>query len=151
MKIQPSDLILRFDVSTNSVLMLVPKSPTNLDMLKQFFEVSLPEDVSVSELADEIGVAVASFLHARHGDRIKLTDSAPTGDAADSSDDFTFEEARLLIDRLSDDSTEDDVEAISVFLKRASDQGDQNATRYLKETWPGLKTVFLRRISRKSK
>ncbi|MBQ0921772.1 hypothetical protein KBW71_25340 [Hydrogenophaga aromaticivorans] len=149
MKIQPNDLILRFDSSTNNVLMLVPKSLSNLDVLKRFFEISLPEDVSVAELADEIGIAVASFLHARHGDRIKLTDSVPDGDALDTSDKSTFEEARLSIDRLGDDSTADDVEAVSVMLKYASDRGEQDATRYLKETWPGLKAVFLRRISRK--
>jgi hypothetical protein len=64
MKIQSSDLIIRFDVNDNKVLLLIPKSPEDTGTLKKFFEVSVPAEVTASEFAGEIGAVVASFLHA---------------------------------------------------------------------------------------
>jgi hypothetical protein len=149
MKVQPSDLILRFDASSNRVLLLVPKSPEDVGTLKRFFEVPVPAEVTVSEFAGEIGVAVASFLHARHGDRFRVGASDSEGADHVDSEEVTFEDARLLIDRLSDSSTLADVEAVGALLKHASEHGDQEAAGYLRDTWPGLQAVFVRRVSRK--
>jgi hypothetical protein len=149
MKLQPSDLILRFDASSNEVLLLVPKSSDHGETLKRFFAVPVPTEVTVSEFAGEIGVAVASFLHARHGDRFKVVESESEGDAPDESEHVAFEDARLLIDRIGEGSSLDDLNAIDTLLKHASDQGDDEATKYLRGTWPALRAVFARRITRR--
>ncbi len=148
MKVQPSDLILRFDAGSNEVLLLVPKSPSETGTLKRFFAVPVPAEVTVSGFAGEIGVAVASFLHARHGDRFKVVESEPDGDEREASEDVAFEDARLLIDRIGDGSTLADLEAIDALLKHASEHGDEEATSYLRDTWPQLRTIFVRRVSR---
>ena len=144
---QPSDLILRFDPIGNRVLLLVPRSPEDLGTLKRFFEVPVPGEVTVSEFASTIGVAVASFLHARHGERFKVEPYDSEGADRDSAE-IRFEDARLLIDRLGDSSTVADVEAVGALLKHASDHGDEEAAKYLQETWPRLRAVFVRRVSR---
>ena len=149
MNVQPSDLILRFDADSNEVLLLVPKSPGETGTLKRFFAVPVPAEVTVSEFAGEIGVAVASFLHARHGDRFKVVESEPDGDEREASEDVAFEDARLLIDRIGDSSTLADLEAIDALLKHASERGDEEATSYLRDRWPQLRTTFVRRVSRK--
>jgi hypothetical protein len=148
MKVEPSDLILRFDANSDRVLLLVPKSPEDVGTLKRFFAVPVPVEVTVSEFAGEIGVAVASFLHARHGDRFKVG-ASDSGDDRVDSDEVTFADARLLIDRLGDSSTLADVEAVSALLMHASEHGDHEAARYLRDTWPDLQAVFVRRVSRK--
>lgn len=149
MKIETSDLVLRFAASSNEVLLLVPKSPSETGTLKRFFAVPVPAEVTVTEFAGEIGVAVASFLHARHGDRFKVVESEPDGDEREASEDVAFEDARLLIDRVGDGSTLADLEAIDALLKHASEHGDEEATSYLRDTWPQLRTIFVRRVSRK--
>jgi hypothetical protein len=108
----------------------------------------VPAEVAVSEFAGEIGVAVASFLHARHGDRFKVG-ASDSGDARADSNEVTFEDARLLIDRLGDSSTLADVEAVNALLMHASEHGDQEPARYLRDTWPDLQAVFVRRVLRK--
>jgi hypothetical protein len=148
MKVEPSDLVLRFDASSNEVLLLVPKSPRETGTLKRFFSVPVPAEVTVSEFAGEIGVAVASFLHARHGDRFRVVESELDGDEQQASEGVAFEDARLLIDRIGDGSTLADLQAIDVLLKQASEQGDEEATSYLRDTWPKLRAVFVRRVSR---
>jgi hypothetical protein len=149
MKFETSDLVLRFDASSNEVLLLVPKSPSETGTLKRFFAVPVPAEVTVTEFAGEIGVAVASFLHARHGDRFKVVESESDGDEREASEDVAFEDARLLIDRVGDGSTLADLEAIDALLKHASEHGDEEATSYLRDTWPQLRTIFVRRVSRK--
>jgi hypothetical protein len=149
MKIQSSDLIIRFDVNDNKVLLLIPKSPEDTGTLKKFFEVSVPAEVTASEFAGEIGAVVASFLHARHSDHFKAGDAEFTDKDGGSSEGIKFEDARLLIDRLGDLSTLADVEAVTALLKHASEHGDQEARKYLQDVWPGLKAVFVRRVSRK--
>lgn len=149
MKVQPSDLILRFDAGSNEVLLLVPKSPNEVGTLKRFFAVPVPAEVTVPEFAGEIGVAVASFLHARHGDRFKVVESESDGEDREASKDVVFEDARLLIDRIGDGSTLADLQAIDALLKHASEHGDEEATTYLRDTWPRLRAVFVRRVSRK--
>lgn len=149
MNVQPSDLILRFDACSNEILLLVPKSPTEVGTLKRFYAVPVPVEVTVSEFAGEIGVAVASFLHARHGDRFKVAESDTRGDEPEESEEIAFADAQLLIDRIGDGSTLADLQAIDVLLKHASEHGDGEATSYLRDTWPRLRAVFVRRVSRK--
>jgi hypothetical protein len=62
---------------------------------------------------------------------------------------FTFYDARLLIDRVDDTSSQEDVESITAVLKNASAAGDRDAKQYLKSTWPKLREVLLRRVSRR--
>jgi hypothetical protein len=150
MKLQPSDLILRFDARDDKVLLLVPRSPDELDTLKRFYEIPVAQEVAVSAFAKEIGVAVASFLHARHSDRFKVESKDASAIEGASDEEVTFEDVRLLIDRLGDSSTPADVDAVDTLLAQASKRGDRKAAKYLRETWPGLKAVFLRRISRGS-
>jgi hypothetical protein len=149
MKIEPSDLVLRFDARGSRVLLLVPKSPQDSETLKRFFEIPVPANVTVSAFAEEIGVAVASFLHARYGDRFKVVPSGSEDSDGVESPRSVLEDARLLIGRLSDSSTLADVTAVEVLLEHASKNGDEEAMRYLRDTWPGLRAVFMRRISRK--
>ncbi|MFT3664271.1 hypothetical protein [Piscinibacter sp.] len=149
MNLQSSDLILRFDANSNEVLLLVPKSPNEVGTLKRFFSVPVPVKVTVSDFAGEIGVAVASFLHARHGDRFKVVESEPEGDVLEESEDVAFDDVRLLIDRFGDNSTLSDLQTIDTLLKHASERGSEEAIRYLRDTWPGLRAVFVRRISRR--
>lgn len=150
MKLQPSDLVLRFDASDGKVLLLVPRSPDELDTLKRFYEIPVAQEVAVSDFAKEVGVVVASFLHARHSDRFKVESKDAAAIESTPHEEVTFEDARLLIDRLGDSSTLADVDAVDMLLAQASKRGDRKAAKYLRETWPGLKAVFLRRISRES-
>lgn len=150
MKLQPSDLVLRFDASGSKMLLLVPRSPDELDTLKRFYEVPVADEVAVSEFAKEIGVAVASFLHARHSDRFKVEPDIAAATEVTAHEQVTFEDARLLIDRLSDSSTSADIDAVDELLAQASKRGDRKAAKYLRETWPDLRAVFARRISRAS-
>ncbi|MDL5030629.1 hypothetical protein QRD43_01820 [Pelomonas sp. APW6] len=149
MKVQPSDLILRFDADGNDVLLLVPKSPTDVATLKQFFAVPVPVGVTVSEFASEMGAAVASFLHARHRDRFEVIETLVEDEVLESTEAVTFGDARLLIDRLGEDSDLADLQAIDALLQIASEQGDAEAESYLHNRWPQLRTIFVRRISRK--
>lgn len=150
MKLQPLDLIVRFDAGSNKVLLLVPRSPDEVDTLKRFFEVPVPEDVTVAEFAEEIGPAVASFLHARHGERFSVAPRAALPADADASGEVTFEEARLLIDRLGDKSTLADIETVDFVLAQAGKRGDRKAAKYLRDSWPDLRAVFVRRITREA-
>lgn len=148
MQVQALDLILRFDESSNEVLLLVPKSPSETETLKRFFAVPVPTEVTVPEFADQIGVAVASFLHARYGDRFKVVESESNDDEYEKSSQVVFADARLLIDRIDDDSTLTDLQAIDALLKQANLDGDAEAIRYQRDTWPQLRAVFVRRVSR---
>lgn len=56
MKLQPSDLVLRFDASDSKVLLLVPRSADELDALKRFYEIPVAHEVAVADFAKEIGV-----------------------------------------------------------------------------------------------
>jgi hypothetical protein len=150
MKLQALDLVLRFDASSNEVMLLVPKSPNEPETLKRFFAVSVPAEVTVPEFADQIGVAVASFLHARYGDRFKVIESGSSDDEFAELDQVVFADARLLIDRIGDSSTLADLESVDELLRQASLHGDEEAIRYQRDAWPKLRAVFVRRISRNS-
>ena len=147
MKLKPSDLIIRFESEENVVRLLIPHSGAGQDAMKRFFEIQVGEEVTVSNFAEEIGIAVASFLHARHGDRFKVVESEEE-DEGDLGGQSAFEDARLLIDRINDDSTLEDLECIDVLLKRASLGGDAAASEYLRTMWPKLRSVFVRRVTR---
>lgn len=147
MKLKPSDLIIRFESEENVVRLLIPHSGAGHDAMKRFFEIQVGEEVTVSDFAEEIGIAVASFLHARHGDRFKVVESEEE-DEGDLGGQSAFEDARLLIDRINDDSTLEDLECIDVLLKRASLGGDVAASEYLRTMWPKLRSVFVRRVTR---
>ena len=150
MKLQAMDLVLRFDASSSKVLLLVPKSPNEIGTLKRFFEITVAEKIAVSEFADEIGAVVASFMHARYGERFKVDPEEAATTEGEQSEDVSFEEARLLIDRLGDSSTIADLEAIDVILEKTSELGDRSAAQYLREVWPELRAIFIRRISRET-
>lgn len=78
-----------------------------------------------------------------------MVESEPDGDEREASEDVAFEDARLLIERIGDGSTLADLEAIDALLKHASEHGDEEAITYLRDTWPRLRAVFVRRVSRK--
>jgi hypothetical protein len=145
MKIAPTDLVVRYDPDSDKILLLVPRHLSADGTLKRFFELPLAESVTTGELASELGAAVASFLHARHPDRIAV---APGVAGTDEPIDVSFADARALIDRLGDRSTVEDLDAVTNLLESASKGGDGEATDYLKNKWPSLRPIFLRRISR---
>lgn len=146
--IRASDLILRFDADSGKVLLLVPRSPNEVSTLKRFFEFPVSAKVTVSEFAEEVGISVAAFMHARHPDRFRVEEKEVEEAVSSDSEKVTFGDARLLIGRLGDSSTISDLDAVTALLEHASKHGDQEATRYLLDLWPGLRAVFLRRLSR---
>ena len=142
---EPSDLVIRFDRDGKRILLLVPGAPSSPGDLKRFFEIPLGEEVYVNELSKEVGVAVASFLHARHGDHFKLREETSTDD---SSEDLTFDEIRLLINRIDENSKLSELEKVDGLLKFLSKQGDSKAKSYLLEIWPNMYSTLKRRIDR---
>jgi hypothetical protein len=150
MKIKRSDLIIRYDISRDCVLLCVPKSANNLEELKLFNEIPLSEEVTVKGFSKEIGIAVASFLHARHSSRFKVVEATSEGGTEDEDEENNskFDEAHLLMGQLNASSKVDDIEAIDLLLKQASQEGDEEASKFLNDTWSDLRDIFVRRLSR---
>ena|SRR6266851_4212969 len=159
MKLLPTDVVVRYDRDEEKILFLVPRSADEVNELKRFYEFSDVSTTKKAKLAKELGIAVVAFLEATHRADFVMDDVStpskttrqrqPRGGGKRRK--LSFYDARLLIDRIDDDSSKEDVESIATVLKNASAAGDREAKRYLSTTWPRLREVLIRRVSRRSR
>lgn len=149
MKINPDDLIVRFDSKSKKIQLLTPNNLLENDSLGCLFSIKVQSKIPASEISLEIGDAISTFLHMKYPSYF-LIESTEHSKSENEENELkgSFDEARLLIDRLSDQSSVFDVDAITAMLKNASKNGDQIAGHYLTNIWPELKLIFLKRISR---
>jgi hypothetical protein len=148
---RPTDLVVRLDEHARKVTFLVPNSPARPGDLKRFFEFELQESPVKEELANELGIALVAFMEAtymgfRFSDETVGNEDSGSQSGEDGSP--SFEDARLLIDRIGDESSLADLEAIDAVLRNTAAAGDEESRLYLGGMWPKLRAVFVRRISR---
>lgn len=140
------ELILRYDIASNTISMLTPDengSPRALDVFPTFDVNASPSSL---ELANQVGAAVVAFFDARHPQGIIRVDELSL--IEEDSMETTLDQVRKLIGLLTESSTESDLQAIDVLLKAGAAKGEEDAASYLRDKWPGLREVFARRISR---
>lgn len=152
----PNDLVVRFDARDMKIVFLMPKLESGPNKLKRFYEFDQLKGLNADELAKEIGLGFIAFMKSNYGD--DFFPDAILGEASgcdpdmsgDVNEKASYEDARLLIDRLHDHSTPADLEAITTLLNEAALNGDSDAKIYAAEKWPKLRSVFLRRIAREN-
>ena len=140
------DLIVRYDVASDTISMLTPDKNGTPRVLDVFPTFDVHDFSSSLELAKEVGAAVVAFFDARHPQGVIRADELSL--IGDDSADTTLDQVRKLVGRLSDSSTEADLQAVDALLKAGASKGEQDAAAYLRDKWPGLREVFARRISR---
>lgn len=146
--LQDNDVVVRYDAQSQKILFLVPNTNGDTNALKPFFLNFMTSDFeTTSLLASEVGAALVAFLNVKYPGAFAVNTDSPN-DIKSVSDDASFDHARILIGELGNASSEVDLEVIDGVLQMASEHGDQQATEYLKNTWSGLRAVFLRRFSR---
>lgn len=148
--IASTDLIVRFEADRQCVLFLVPDSLGTIGALRRFCEFSVSAS-NISLSAEELGRAVVAFLCSTHPEIALIDSPMNEPESSEPETPSAYSEARALIDGISDASTEEDVEAIEKVLHQALDSGDRHAQKYLSDTWPKMREVLLRRVTRKNR
>jgi hypothetical protein len=147
MNILLTDLIVRLSEDTRQVTFLIRKKDQPNELLR-FYSFNIDDYGSENLLANELGVGLVAFLKTTHKDIFPFDETADSANC-DVSDKSSFYEVRLLIDRIGENSDIDDLKSIDILLEDAATAGDEDAVKYLVETWPKLRNVFVRRLERK--
>ena len=160
-----NDVVVRYSQNSNTVSILAINYQLNELRLRVMHEFAWNPSEGVAAVTD-IGAGIGAFLYASFRDSFcsaeqweKLAEqvriAAGRDDAIEELEskstkelEVSFDDARLLIDRLGDHSTVADLDAVTALLEKASSNGDGNSKSYLAERWPNLRAVFERRISR---
>lgn len=142
-----TDLVIRLSKADREVVFCIPQRDKP-SALHRFYALKIDNFASDHQLANELGIALVAFLKSHHKDI--FPDDQPTnfGPNDPSSDRTSLDDARLLIERIDDNSKPEDLAAIDVLLRHAANGGDIEATRYLEDTWPKLRDVLTRRLKR---
>ena len=157
-----ADMVVRFDPATKTICLFTVSQgkPSSIAIHDLPWN---PQEGFVGLI--DVGGAVCAHLFSRHpevfcteeqwekiAEDVRIATGRNDSEVEPCEDShLSFNDARRLIDRLGDDSTPADLEAIDALLKSTADDGDTQSRRYRLETWPKLRDVFVRRISRENK
>jgi hypothetical protein len=152
--IVPSDLLIRLHDDGETIQFLCRRTPSSSGELTVIHEIRSDAEGSIEE---HVGQVVLAFLSAAtSSNRFNLDQYRKAGSEFASSLTSTnlndaerdYENARYLVDRFDESWSLAQLDEVDALLQSASSRGSNGAQQYLKERWPQMRAILVKRLKR---